>query len=104
MTNEEIQRTMEFVLNQQARFSEGMEQLRESHAQAEKRISNLETGFVNIVNAVADITKIQQALAERVTQLAADIAELREAQAHTDQRVNALLDIIERWRNGESKS
>ena len=104
MTNEEMQMTMEFVLNQQARFSEGMEQLRESHAQAEKRISNLETGFVNIVNAVADITKIQQALAERVTQLAADIAELREAQAHTDQRVNALIDIIERWRNGESKS
>ena len=104
MTNEEMQRTMEFVLNQQARFSEGMEQLRESHAQAEKRISNLETGFVNIVNAVADITKIQQALAERVTQLAVDIAELREAQAHTDQRVNALIDIIERWRNGESKS
>ena len=103
MTNEEMQRTMEFVLNQQARFAEGMEQLRESHAQAEKRISNLETGFVNIVNAVADITKIQQALAERVTQLAADIAELREAQAHTDQRVNALIDIIERWRNWESK-
>ena len=111
MTNEEMQRTMEFVLNQQARFSEGMEQLRESHAQAEKRISNLETGFVNIVNAVADITKIQQALAERVTQLAEAQArqaeahtQLAESLAHTDQRMNALIDIIERWRNGESKS
>ncbi|HZB45761.1 MAG TPA: hypothetical protein VE360_10975 [Pyrinomonadaceae bacterium] len=104
MTNEEIQRTMEFVLNQQARFSEGMEQLRESHAQAEKRIGNLETAFVGLTSIVTDIGKAQQALTERVTQLAADIAELREAQAHTDQRVNALIDIIERWRNGESKS
>jgi hypothetical protein len=77
-----------------------MEQLRESHTQAEKRISSLEIGFVNITNTLTDITKIQQALAERVTQLADDIAELREAQAHTDQRVNALIDIIERWRNG----
>ena len=104
MANEEMQRTMGFVVNQQARFSEGMEQLRESHAQAEKRISNLETAFVGLAGIMTDIGKAQQALAERVTQLAADIAELREAQAHTDQRVNALIDIIERWRNGESKS
>ena len=104
MTNEEMQRTMEFVLNQQARFSEGMEQLRESHAQVEKRTSNLETAFVNIVNAVTDIGKAQLALTERVTRLADSIAELKETQAHTDQRVNALIDIIERWRNGESKS
>lgn len=96
MTNDEIQRTMEFILQQQASFFEGMERLRESHEQAEKRISNLETAYVNIANVVTELGKAQQVLTERVNQLT-------EAQAHTDQRLNALIDIIERRRNGESK-
>ena len=111
MTDEERQRTIDFILQQQASFASGMEQLRESHTQAEKRISSLEIGFVNITNTLTNITKVEQALAERITQLAEaqarvseDIAELREAQAHTDQRVNALIDIIERWRNGGPQS
>src|ERR1043166_6901793 len=34
MTNEEIQRVMEFIIKRQERFAEGMEQMRESTAQA----------------------------------------------------------------------
>lgn len=94
---------MDFILQQQASFADGMEQLRQSHAQAEERISNLERAFVGLSGIVTDLGKAQQALAERVTQLTADIAELREAQAHTDERLNALIDFIERRRNGESK-
>jgi hypothetical protein len=111
MTNEEMQRAMEFVLKHQARFAEGMEQLRESHAQAEKRISNLETGFIGFYNALTDIGKAQLSLTESVTQLAEAQArqaeahkQLAESLAHTDQRVNALIDIIERWRNGGPQS
>lgn len=97
MTNEEIQRVMEFIVKQQESFAEGMEQMRESHAKAEERISKLETAFVGLFSIVTDIGKAHQKLAERVEQLV-------ESLEHTDQRVNALIDIIEQGRNGKSES
>jgi len=100
MTNEEIQRVMEFIIKRQESFAEGMEQMRESHARAEERIGKLETAFVGLYS----IGKAHQKLAERVEQLAEKMAELAEAQAHTDRRVNALIDVIEQRRNGKSES
>ena len=90
MTNEEIQRVMEFIIKQQESLSDRMEQMLELHAQSEKRISRLETATVHLYNAT--------------TELSRKMAELAEAQAHTDRRVNALIDIIEQGRNGKSQS
>ncbi|HWS54887.1 MAG TPA: hypothetical protein VN228_12200 [Pyrinomonadaceae bacterium] len=91
MTNEEIQRVMEFVVKQQESFADNM-------AKSEERTANLERAFVGLFNLVTDIGKAQKALTERV-------AELAEAQAHTDRRVNALIDIIEdQRRDGRSQA
>ena len=95
MTNEEIQRVMEFIIKRQESFAEGMEQMRELHAQAEGRISQLEVAALNLYNTVDKLGKAQDRLTEKMTELA-------EAQAHTDQRVNALIDILDQRRNGET--
>ena len=55
MTNEEIQRTMEFIIKQQESFSDGMEELREAHAKSEGRISGLEGAFVSLYNTVSKL-------------------------------------------------
>jgi hypothetical protein len=89
MTNEEIQRVMEFIIKQQESLSDRMERMLELHAQSEKRISRFETAAVHLFNATTELNK--------------KMAELAEAQAHTDQRVNALIDVIERRRNGKSQ-
>ena len=89
MTNEEIQRVMEFIIKQQESFAEGMEQMRDSHAKAEVRISRLETATVQLYTATIELTK--------------KMTELAEAQAHTDRRLDALIDIIEQGRNGKSQ-
>jgi predicted nuclease with TOPRIM domain len=103
MTNEEIQRMMEFIIKQQESFSENMEQLRgnveqlrEVHTRGEARLSRLETAFVNLYNAVTEIGKAQKELTQTVSGLA-------ESQAHTDQRINVLIDILSEGRNGKSK-
>jgi hypothetical protein len=57
MTNEEIQKTMEFIIKQQESFSENMVQLHESHARGEARLSRLEAAFVNLYNTVTEIGK-----------------------------------------------
>jgi septation ring formation regulator EzrA len=97
MTNEEIQKTMEFIIKQQENFSENMELLRESHAKGEARLSRLEAAFVNLYTTVTEIGKAQKELTERVSELA-------ESQAHTDQRINVLIDILNEGRNGKSQS
>jgi len=97
MTNEEIQRTVEFIIKQQESFSENMGQLRESHAKGEARLSRLEAAFVNLYTTVTEIGKAQKELTEKVSELA-------ESQAHTDQRINVLIDILNEGRNGKSQS
>jgi septation ring formation regulator EzrA len=97
MTNEEIQKTMEFIIKQQENFSENMEQLREVHAKGEARLSRLEAAFVNLYNTVTEIGKAQKELTEKVSELAG-------SQAHTDQRINVLIDILNEGRNGKSHS
>jgi hypothetical protein len=96
MTNEEIQRVMEFIIKQQESFAESMEQMRESHVRAEERLTKLETAFIGLFGVVTDIGKAQKALTDKMTELA-------EAQAHTDQRLNVVIDIIERGQGGRSQ-
>jgi hypothetical protein len=96
MTNEEIQRVMEFIVKQQESFAEGMERMRESHAQSEARTSQLETAAVHLYNASTDLYRVQEKLAVKMIELA-------EAQAHTDQRLNAIIDIIQQGRGGTSR-
>jgi hypothetical protein len=96
MTNEEIQKVMEFIIKQQESFAESMEQMRDSHVRAEARISKLETAVVGLFGVVTDIGKAQKELAGKVTELA-------EAQLHTEQRLNAVIDIIERGQGGRSQ-
>jgi exonuclease VII small subunit len=89
MTNEEIQKVMEFIIKQQ-------ESLLEAMAQAEARVSRLETATVNLYASMTEIGKAQKVLTEKMTELA-------EAQLHTDQRLNVVIDIIERGQSGRSQ-
>jgi exonuclease VII small subunit len=89
MTNEEIQKVMEFIIKQQ-------ESLLDAMAQAEARISRLETATVNLYSSMTEMGKAQKALTEQMTELA-------EAQLHTEQRLNVVIDIIERGQGGRSQ-
>jgi exonuclease VII small subunit len=89
MTNEEIQKVMEFIIKQQESFAEAM-------TQSEARISRLETATVDLYASMIKISKAQEILTVKM-------AELAEAQAHTEQRLNAVIDIIERGQSGRSQ-
>lgn len=92
MTNEEMQKMLEFVAQRQEVFAENMDK-------AEKRMSQLERGFVSLFNVVNDTAKIQKELAESQKELQAQ-------QAHTDERLSALINVVEKFisdgRNGRA--
>ncbi len=64
MTNEEIQKVMEFIVKQQESFAESMELMRDSHVRAEERISKLEMAFVGLSDIVTNMGKAQNELAD----------------------------------------
>lgn len=88
MTNEEMQSTIQFILEQQAQFSVNMEALRESQAHTDQTVRALTTQVEQIARQQAHINKV--------------VAVIADAQQHTDERLNALIDIVQGRRNGSS--
>ena len=106
MTGEERQRQMDFILNQQAQFVTNMQKLEEADTQANKRIDRLERVLKLALRAGLRERKERR---ESTKEAREDIKEIRESlkaliasQAHTDQRLDALIDVVNEGRNGKS--
>ena len=121
MNDEEMQRRMEFIINQQA-------QLVVNQQKAEERMTRIEDGMTRMEDAMLRLTTSTENIFIGTTEIMADLAaaqvrteatvgdlgekmvalteaqtRLAESQAHTDQRLDALIDIIREWRNGKSQ-
>ncbi|HEY0545599.1 MAG TPA: hypothetical protein VGC91_09505 [Pyrinomonadaceae bacterium] len=100
MTNDEIQKMMEFIIKQQESFAENMEK-------ADARMGRLESAFVGLFDIVSETVKVQKELAEAQKEFAASQKVLAEGQKFTDDRLNALINTVERYisegRNGKSQ-
>jgi len=105
MTNEDRQRTMDFILQQQAKFAASIEQLEEERIRDRSRLAQLdkrfEESFQRLV-ALAEITDsrldrlegITNGLETRTSALETNMAALAAAQKHADERLSALIDIV----------
>ena len=109
MTFEEMERTMQFILEQQA-------QLTVKHAQADERMSRHEEAQRGLLqtqqamqetirqtqeNSARQIEHLGNALVELTeshTRTQESLRELAEAQAHGERRLDALIDIVRRDR------
>lgn len=91
---------MKFILEQQAQFTSDMQQMREAHAQADERWGRTEEG-IRALLAIAEIhegeiktlaeTQAAQAQAQAEAQARTD-----RQMAETDERLNALVNVVER--------
>lgn len=125
MSNERIEKRIEFIIDQQAQFTTDMNLLKESQAQftervdrlasqvealaaiqaqAEVRLGRVEESFILLVQ-MARITderldnfgEKMAMLTEAQTRTDNKLADLAEAQTHTDERLNTLIDVVERY-------
>lgn len=105
MTDNEVRKQMEFILNQQAQTAVNIQTLSESQTQVEQRVSRMEGAFVGLVNIIGDTQKVTQA----------KLAELAEAQKRTDaalaetnERLNSFISFVERYlsnrQNGQTQN
>ena len=106
MDDEKLESTIEFILNNQAQFTVDIQKLQEAHQSAEKRLNQLERAAVGLYAASLDLTKNVNQLTDdlkefRKTQ-ADGMRELREAQKGTDERLNAVILMVERYLSREN--
>lgn len=108
MTDEDIRKTMEFILEQQAQFAANIRRLQEERVRDNPRLTRLEESFQILVqlaqttDARLDMLESKSTAVEsNVNDLESNMAALAAAQTHSDERLSALIDIVREGRNGK---
>lgn len=112
MTEDEMQRKMEFIVEQQAQFTTDIQKMQEAQVQLQEAQAKTENVMLRLANALVTVTERQGELASEVstmqkkTQIQIDA--LAERGKETDERLNALINTVERYiseeRRGNSRS
>jgi FtsZ-binding cell division protein ZapB len=98
----DVERTIEFILQHQAHFAAEMEQLKERHKEFSAEMHQLKERHVELHNSVEALTVVVRNQQEQITPLlsvtevlARNQAALVESQRHTDERLNALIKVVD---------
>lgn len=102
MDEEKINKTIEILLQNQAQFYANLQMMQEANKDAETRISVLERATVNLYNATTKTSETVDKLAGKVDVLAEKVDKLADAQKETDERLNAVIFMIEKFLGGQN--
>jgi hypothetical protein len=86
MTPEELKRTMDFIVEHQAKFEANIQMLFEADQQQREADERLRQSQATLTAALVRVTEI--------------VEDLAESQKSTDDRLNALINIVERHVSG----
>lgn len=90
MSDAEMNKKMEFIVEQQAKFAADIEILRELQAADARRLGN---GLMGVIDIVGQLAQSHMKTEDTVNMLA-------QAQAHTEERLTILINIVERHTGG----
>ncbi|HKO35888.1 MAG TPA: hypothetical protein VJV21_05375 [Pyrinomonadaceae bacterium] len=106
MENEQLASKMEFIVDTLARVSINDEKRQQGQQKHERRLDRVERILGLMVRAGLRERRVRSDADERLTKALAELAEAQrrteESLAHTDRRLDALIDIVRRERNGDS--
>ena len=109
MDDKKLEKTIEFILNNQAQFTVDIQLLQEANKDAEKRISVLERATINFYNALTKTNENVDAIAEKVSVISDKVDvitdkvdKLADFQKETDERLNAVILMAEKFFSGEN--
>jgi len=115
MSEEEMNKKMEFIVEQQAKFAAETEIMREIQAQDAKLFKEqdrrLSGAIIGLVDIVGTLTRAQMGADDRINLLAEaqtrtdeSIKRLTEAGTRTDARLNILINVVDRHISGNGGS
>lgn len=104
MINEEMQKTMQFIVDQQAQFAINMQKLDEKQLEAEARVTGVEERMTKIENVMLRLANVQVDGNKRMEGFEENMRRISAAQTETTERLNILVNTVERYisqrRNG----
>lgn len=109
MTNEEMQKAMEFIVNQQAQSSAKIDGIldaqKEAQKDAQERWTRSDERWTRTEEGIRALLSIAEIHEREIATLGEKIAEVSENGRATDERLNALINTVERQitegRNGK---
>jgi hypothetical protein len=112
-SNKDMQAKMEFIVNQQAQFAANIQVHEERLSRLENIVTRLAEATINgtekinsqfavLTDAHIRLEEAQRRTEEAQRRTEEAFARLAESQAHTDKRLDALIDIVREGRNGKS--
>jgi len=108
MSSDKFQRQMDFIIDQQARFNEDMIRLEEKTRQNTEDLTRLVGAVMNLTLHVQENSRQIGELIEHGKETDRRIAELRNEydarQKDAETRINALIEVVERYfSNGQQR-
>ena len=97
MNNEQFERRMEFIVEQQTKNSVNIEKLQEAHAELTKKHNNLTDALTTVVGMIGELASGHERLSEAQRHTDEQLSELTNKQAETDDRLNVLIGVVERY-------
>jgi hypothetical protein len=97
MTPAEMDKKIEFILQMQSQFEANIGRLETNVARSEANVGNLRASIAELAVVVRDSIKLSD---DRSTRFDLKMLELAEAQKITDERLNALISVVERHITG----
>jgi hypothetical protein len=104
MSDAEMNKKMEFIVEQQAKFAADIEIMREVQAADAKRLGD---GLIGVIDIVGHLARYQMRtedsvnlLAQAQTRTEERLNELAQSQARTDDRLNVFINVVERFISG----
>lgn len=108
MANEQFERHMQFIVEQQAQFSADILELKETQKMEgqlwREKYDNLTDAITTIVGMVGKLAEAHQRLSATQERTDEQLSELTNKQAETDNRLNALISVVERYFSGNGAS
>ncbi len=108
MINEDMQKTMQFILEQQAQLAASMQKFDERQGKAEERVTVIEDVVVRLTNIQVDQHRRMDEHHNRMDEFEETMQKIAAVQKETTERLNILVNTVERYiserRNGGSKA
>lgn len=105
MTNEEMQKAMEFIVEMEARSSTKIDAIAEAQKEAERRWAQSEGRWARTEESIRALLAIAELHEREIQANTQQILSLGETARATDDRLNALINVVERQmsdgRNGK---
>lgn len=106
MTNEQLERKMEFIVETLARVSVNDEKRQQELQRHDRQIDRIERVLKLMVRAGVRERRVRSEADERLTNALTQLAEAQkrteESIVHTDRRLDALIDVVRQQKNGNS--